>query len=122
MCILFIPFWQHRHSDLTGSDGWSSLQRRDMPVFCALYTAVRKFQTGLFLLQPYAHYLRRQILGNIILRSLGVRNWLTFCVIGWGAVQLGMAFVPTWGYLVLCRILLGIFEVKSVNDSSVAHG
>ena len=55
--------------------------------------------------------LRRQIPGNIILRFLGARLWLTICVVGWGAAQLGMAFVPTWGYLCLCRIFLGVFEV-----------
>jgi len=52
-----------------------------------------------------------QIPSNIVLRVLGARLWLTICVVGWGAAQLGMGFVPTWGYLVLCRILLGIFEV-----------
>ncbi len=30
----------------------------------------------------------------------------------WGGVQLSMGFVPTWGYLVFVRVLLGIFEVR----------
>jgi len=54
----------------------------------------------------------RQIPGNIILRWIGARLWLTICVVGWGFAQLGMAFVPTWGYLSLCRVLLGVFEVS----------
>ncbi|KIM39087.1 hypothetical protein M413DRAFT_29655 [Hebeloma cylindrosporum] len=55
-------------------------------------------------------YILLQIPGNIILRFLGARSWLTICVVGWGAAQLGMAFVPTWGYLCLCRVFLGVFE------------
>ncbi|KAG6861105.1 hypothetical protein C0995_003834 [Termitomyces sp. Mi166 len=32
--------------------------------------------------------------------------------VAWGAVQLGMGFVPTWGYLTATRILLGAFEAS----------
>src|SRR6185369_5109948 len=53
----------------------------------------------------------RQLPGNLVLRKFGVRNWITFIVTAWGAVQLAMGFVPTWGYLVLMRILLGALEV-----------
>ncbi|KAF9042193.1 major facilitator superfamily domain-containing protein [Panaeolus papilionaceus] len=55
-------------------------------------------------------YTLLQIPGNVILRWLGARTWLTICVVGWGVAQLGMAFVTTWGYLCLCRIFLGVFE------------
>ncbi|KAJ3507198.1 hypothetical protein NLJ89_g6443 [Agrocybe chaxingu] len=55
-------------------------------------------------------YTLLQIPGNIILRWLGARTWLTICVVGWGFAQLGMAFVTTWGYLSLCRVFLGVFE------------
>ncbi|KAJ3565563.1 hypothetical protein NP233_g7554 [Leucocoprinus birnbaumii] len=51
-----------------------------------------------------------QFPSNIILRKLGVSNWLTFCVVSWGAVQLAMGFVSSWEYLALCRVLLGAFE------------
>ncbi|KAJ3507700.1 hypothetical protein NLJ89_g6162 [Agrocybe chaxingu] len=44
-------------------------------------------------------YTLLQIPGNLVLRRLGARNFMTICVVGWGASQLGMAFVPTWGYL-----------------------
>jgi len=37
-----------------------------------------------------------------------VRNWLTFSVVTCGAVQLGMGFVDTWYWLVVCRVLLGV--------------
>ncbi|KAG6859955.1 hypothetical protein C0995_001273 [Termitomyces sp. Mi166 len=48
-----------------------------------------------------------QLPSNMIVQKLGPRVWLTICVIGWGATQLGMGFVPEWGYLVLCRVFLG---------------
>lgn len=47
---------------------------------------------------------------NLILRKIGPRYCLTFIVTGWGGIVLGMAFVPTWGYLTLCRVLLGALE------------
>ncbi|KAJ3498476.1 hypothetical protein NLJ89_g10215 [Agrocybe chaxingu] len=55
-------------------------------------------------------YILLQIPGNIVLRWIGARSWLTICVVGWGIAQLGMGFVPTWGWLVFCRIWLGVFE------------
>ncbi|KDR68722.1 hypothetical protein GALMADRAFT_231048 [Galerina marginata CBS 339.88] len=55
-------------------------------------------------------YILLQIPGNIILRWLGSRTWLTTCVVGWGIAQLGMAFVTTWGQLAICRVFLGAFE------------
>ncbi|TFK44906.1 major facilitator superfamily domain-containing protein [Crucibulum laeve] len=58
----------------------------------------------------FVPYMIFQLPGNLLLQRFGVRNWLTFTVVAWGAVQLGMGFVPTWGYLTFCRILLGIFE------------
>ncbi|KAL9712047.1 hypothetical protein Ac2012v2_005123 [Leucoagaricus gongylophorus] len=51
-----------------------------------------------------------QFPSTAILRKLGVSNWLTFCVVSWGAVQLAMGFVPSWEHLALCRVLLGAFE------------
>jgi len=51
-----------------------------------------------------------QLPSSFMLRRLGARTWLTMCVTGWGACQLGMGFVSQWGFLVLCRILLGACE------------
>ncbi|TEB33563.1 MFS general substrate transporter [Coprinellus micaceus] len=55
-------------------------------------------------------YIILQLPGNIILRWIGARSWLTICVVGWGVAQIGMGFVPNWGLLCLTRVLLGIFE------------
>ncbi|KAJ7497438.1 major facilitator superfamily domain-containing protein [Mycena latifolia] len=58
----------------------------------------------------FVPYILFQLPSNICLRFFGVRWWLTICVSGWGAVQLGMGFVKTWGQLTVCRVLLGLFE------------
>ncbi|KAJ7686519.1 major facilitator superfamily domain-containing protein [Mycena rosella] len=57
-------------------------------------------------------YILLQIPGNLVIRKFGARNYLTFCVTCWGAVQLAMGFVKTWGYLTFCRVLLGLFEAS----------
>ena len=56
-----------------------------------------------------------QLPSNLFLRKLGVTHWLSFLVVSWGVVELSMGFVPTWGYLVLCRVLLGTFEVRELS-------
>ncbi|KAK7036421.1 hypothetical protein VNI00_011618 [Paramarasmius palmivorus] len=58
----------------------------------------------------FVPYILLQIPGNAMLRAVGARNLITFIVVGWGAVQTGMAFVKSWGMLTLCRILLGALE------------
>ncbi|KAG6893258.1 hypothetical protein C0992_010714, partial [Termitomyces sp. T32_za158] len=55
-------------------------------------------------------YVLLQLPSNLIVQKIGPRIWLSICVVGWGAAQLGMGFVPQWGYLVLCRVFLGFFE------------
>ncbi|KAJ3514754.1 hypothetical protein NLJ89_g2185 [Agrocybe chaxingu] len=56
---------------------------------------------------PYVIF---QLPSNLFLRRLGGTHWLASLVIAWGSVQLAMGFVPSWGYLALCRVLLGAFE------------
>ncbi|EAU91672.2 hypothetical protein CC1G_09354 [Coprinopsis cinerea okayama7 len=58
----------------------------------------------------FVPYILLQLPGNVVLRKLGVRNWLTFLVFAWGSVQLGMGFVKNWQELLITRILLGVFE------------
>ncbi|KAF8161311.1 major facilitator superfamily domain-containing protein [Crassisporium funariophilum] len=58
----------------------------------------------------FVPYIILQLPSNLLLRKLGVTHWLSFLAVSWGAVQLAMGFVPTWGYLALCRVLLGAFE------------
>lgn len=49
--------------------------------------------------------------GSLVLRYFGVRNWLAAITLAWGAVQLSMGYIHSWHLLVLCRVLLGAFEV-----------
>ncbi|KIM40317.1 hypothetical protein M413DRAFT_446501 [Hebeloma cylindrosporum] len=58
----------------------------------------------------FVPYVLLQLPGVLILRYVGVRNWMTFIVLAWGIVQLCMGFINSWGYMILCRVLLGIFE------------
>ncbi|RXW14451.1 hypothetical protein EST38_g11403 [Candolleomyces aberdarensis] len=44
----------------------------------------------------FVPYIIFQLPGNLVLRRVGVRNWLTFLVVAWGAVQLGMGFSKDW--------------------------
>ncbi|KAF8963680.1 major facilitator superfamily domain-containing protein [Flammula alnicola] len=60
----------------------------------------------------FVPYIFLQLPGNLALRYFGVRNWLSFIVVAWGSIQLAMGFVHSWGYLVLCRVLLGVFEAS----------
>ncbi|PPQ63040.1 hypothetical protein CVT24_005986 [Panaeolus cyanescens] len=60
----------------------------------------------------FVPYFFLQLPGNLVLRYFGVRNWLSFVIVAWGSVQLGMGFVHQWGWLVLCRALLGVFEAS----------
>ncbi|KAG7093368.1 hypothetical protein E1B28_007050 [Marasmius oreades] len=55
-------------------------------------------------------YIVLQLPSNLVLRYAGPRICLAFYVVSWGAVQVGMGFVPTWGWLLVCRTLLGVFE------------
>jgi hypothetical protein len=32
-----------------------------------------------------------------------------------------MGFVPTWGFLALCRVLLGVFEVSDRSVTECGH-
>ena len=56
-------------------------------------------------------YFLFELPSNLVIRRIGAANWLTFIIVCWGAVTIGMGFVPSWQLLALCRALLGCFEV-----------
>lgn len=58
----------------------------------------------------FAPYIVFELPSNIVLRKLGARHWLSFIVVAWGAVMLGMGFVTSWTQLLACRVLLGLLE------------
>lgn len=47
---------------------------------------------------------------NFVIRRVGARNWLSFLIIAWGCMVLGMGFIHTWEALTVLRALLGVFE------------
>lgn len=53
-----------------------------------------------------------QLPSNLYVQRLGVTKWISFITLAWGAVQLSMGFVSSWGVLAFCRVLLGAFEVN----------
>ncbi|KAJ7782664.1 major facilitator superfamily domain-containing protein [Mycena metata] len=56
---------------------------------------------------PYTIF---QLPSNLLLRKVGPRKLLSFCVISWGAAQLAMGFVRNWQLLAFLRALLGLLE------------
>jgi hypothetical protein len=103
---------------ISGLDSWSPIQYRYLPLFRSVHFLVSAVNI------PPVHELTdhcyRQLPGNLVLRRFGVSNFIAFIVVAWGAIELGMGFVSTWGYLTLCRILLGALEVRKPHayDSS----
>ncbi|KAF2751497.1 MFS general substrate transporter [Sporormia fimetaria CBS 119925] len=45
-----------------------------------------------------------------IVRKLGPRNFLSFIVVAWGAVMIGMGFADNWQGLAALRVVLGLLE------------
>ncbi len=59
-----------------------------------------------------ANHFDSQVPGNILLRKIGARVFLSFIVTAWGAVCLSIGFVKTWEVLTVLRVLLGAMEVQ----------
>ncbi|BGP18213.1 hypothetical protein JCM10213_007841 [Rhodosporidiobolus nylandii] len=58
----------------------------------------------------FVPYIIFEMPANLLLRKIGVRNQLTFIIVAWGAVMLGMGWLKTWEELAVCRVLLGLME------------
>jgi hypothetical protein len=97
---------------LSGLDNRSPIQYRYLPLFHSVHFLVSAINLFFLLAHESTDYYCRQLPGNLVLRRFGVCNFIAFIVVAWGAIELGMGFVSTWGYLTLCRILLGALEVK----------
>ena len=83
------------------------------PPYILLWVQVVSFW-GYTEFSTLVHSFSSEVPGNLVLRWIGARSWITICVVGWGAAQIGMAFVPSWGLLCLTRVLLGMFEVRLI--------
>lgn len=47
---------------------------------------------------------------TLLLRPIGPKYLLNGLAVSWGAVMIGMGFINDWRYIVVCRMLIGIFE------------
>jgi MFS family permease len=65
---------------------------------------------SIILVVYFIPYILMQLPSNLMLRYLGVRTWIFFLVVAWGAAELGMGFVKSWQALAALRALLGLFE------------
>jgi hypothetical protein len=58
----------------------------------------------------FASYIIFQPPATVICRYLGPRNFLSFIVVAWGAVMIGMGFADSYGAMAGLRVLLGVLE------------
>lgn len=55
-------------------------------------------------------YILFELPSNLALRRMGAAKWLGSIGFFWGVLTLGMGFTNTWGELLVCRIIFGVFE------------
>lgn len=55
-----------------------------------------------------------QIPSNLVVARVGVRRWLAFLLLGWGAVATCMSAIHSVGSFFALRLLLGAFEAGAV--------
>lgn len=58
----------------------------------------------------FATYVAFEAPCSIALKVVGPKNLLSFCMLGWGIVCLGMGFITNVQGLYACRLLIGFFE------------
>jgi MFS family permease len=66
------------------------------------------------LLVFFITYFIFEIPSNVVLRKVGAANWLAFLCMSWGLVTFGAGFAKKWTDIVVCRLLLGLFEAVSL--------
>lgn len=58
----------------------------------------------------FTTYIVFQPPATVVVRYLGPRVFLSFIVVAWGAVMIGMGFVKTFKAMAAMRVILGILE------------
>ncbi|MCO4253228.1 MFS transporter [Pseudarthrobacter raffinosi] len=58
----------------------------------------------------FAGYILFEVPSNVAMQKFGARIWLTRIIVTWGIIQALMAFVPSSGWLIGARFLLGVAE------------
>jgi len=67
-----------------------------------------QFNTALAVFFPT--YILAEIPSNMMLKRLTPSVWLSFIMIVWSAIVIGMGFVHNFAGLIACRVLLGLAE------------
>jgi MFS family permease len=73
------------------------------------------------LLVFFITYFIFEIPSNVILRKVGAANWLAFLCMSWGIVVFGAGFAKKWEDIVVCRLLLGLFEAGFFPGCKLSH-
>jgi sugar phosphate permease len=62
------------------------------------------------LLVFFVTYFLFELPTTLLLRPLRPKYLLNGLAVCWGSVMLGMGFINDWRYIVVCRMLIGVFE------------
>ena len=65
---------------------------------------------SLLVMMFFIPYILFELPANLAMRKVGPAKWLGAIGFAWGIVTIGMGFVHSWGALLGCRVLFGIFE------------
>ncbi|KAI9800961.1 MAG: hypothetical protein M1833_003098 [Piccolia ochrophora] len=68
------------------------------------------FDYNVALLTFFIGYITLEAPSNILLRKMAPSTWLSTLVFCWGVVVIGQGLTRSFAGLVVCRILLGVFE------------
>jgi len=68
------------------------------------------------LLVFFITYFLFELPSTLAMRYVGPRLQLSALAVSWGLVMLGMGFVNDWKIIVVCRMLIGIFEAGKLFE------
>ncbi|ERF75634.1 hypothetical protein EPUS_04614 [Endocarpon pusillum Z07020] len=71
-----------------------------------------KFNIALFMF--FIPYILLEVPSNIILKKIRPSLWLSSIMLGWGVITICQGFTQSFAGLVICRVLLGVFEAGFV--------
>ncbi|KAF3178100.1 hypothetical protein TWF788_007543 [Orbilia oligospora] len=71
-------------------------------------TGTLKYQTAVSLL--FVTYLLFEVPSNLVIKKFRPSRWIAFITISWGLVATFTGLTQSYGGLLVCRLLLGIFE------------
>lgn len=67
-----------------------------------------QYQTSVSLF--FVTYVIFEIPSNLVIKKVGASRWISFIAVGWGIVATLTGVCQTYGGLIACRLILGLFE------------